>query len=235
MHNITLIATTHSEMGKCNAHELYKIIEEIKPEIIFDELPRENFETLYNESYQARLVNNVLFNQKFIATPIEVQCNIRYKQNYDVDIIPVDIDTSHELSIFKDDIDRMFMAFFKNEEYLKLDAEKEILILQEGFYFLNSAKFLDFQDKKEALEKTLIELDIERDKFTSIYNELYSKQYHNREYAMLNNIYNFSKSNHYNKAVFLIGADHKKSFVQKIAAYEKQTEMHLNWTMFGDK
>ena len=38
MYNITLICTAHKEVGKCNSVELYKIIEEFKPEIIFEEL-----------------------------------------------------------------------------------------------------------------------------------------------------------------------------------------------------
>ena len=47
MYNITLICTVHSETGKCNSRELYKIIEEFKPEIIFEELSL----AAYNQCY----------------------------------------------------------------------------------------------------------------------------------------------------------------------------------------
>lgn len=48
MHNVTLISTSHSENGKCNADELYKIMASIKPEVIFEELPKKRFEEYYN-------------------------------------------------------------------------------------------------------------------------------------------------------------------------------------------
>ncbi len=48
---------------------------------------------------------------------------------------------------------------------------------------------------------------------------------------MLQNIYNYSKENQYNKAVFLIGAEHQRSIVQKIKEHEKLSEIKLNWTM----
>ena len=34
---------------------------------------------------------------------------------------------------------------------------------------------------------------------------------------MINNIYNFSKKNEYNKAIFCIGAEHKLSLIKKIS------------------
>jgi len=52
---------------------------------------------------------------------------------------------------------------------------------------------------------------------------------------MLQNIYNYSKENQYNQAVFLIGARHRKSIMQKIIEYEKISEIKLNWTIYGNK
>ena len=53
-----------------------------------------------------------------------------------------------------------------------------------------------------------------------------------RENAMLENIYKYSKENLYNQAVFLIGADHRKSILQKFIEYEKMSEIKLNWTIW---
>ena len=39
---------------------------------------------------------------------------------------------------------------------------------------------------------------------------------------MLANIYNYSKGNQYNQAVFLIGAEHKKSIMQKNTGIRKE-------------
>src|SRR5690606_24864287 len=129
----------------------------------------------------------------------------------------------------------LFKTFFKYEDYKKLDNEKEALITQEGFHFLNSNKFLDFLEKKENLESNIIESEIEKDRLINIYKLFHTEQYDNREIAMLKNIYNYSKENQYDQAVFLIGAEHKKSIMQKIAEYGKLSDIKLNWTMYGNK
>jgi len=36
VYNITLINSVHKKLGKCNSNELYKIIERIQPEVIFE-------------------------------------------------------------------------------------------------------------------------------------------------------------------------------------------------------
>ena len=49
--NITLLSSFHQELGNCNADELYKIIESLKPDVIFEELPLEIFNTVYEKNY----------------------------------------------------------------------------------------------------------------------------------------------------------------------------------------
>jgi len=43
MHHITFISTIHAEIGKCNAEELYKIIDKLSPEVIFLEAIDETY------------------------------------------------------------------------------------------------------------------------------------------------------------------------------------------------
>ena len=129
----------------------------------------------------------------------------------------------------------MVHTFFKYEDYKKLDNEKDALIAREGFHFLNSNKFLDLLEKKEVMEKNIMESEIQKNRLLDIYKLFHAEQYDNRENAMLENIYNYSKGNQYNQAVFLIGAKHKKSIMRKITEYEKLSEIKLNWTMYGSK
>ena len=49
MNNITLICTVHEEKGICNINELYKIIERINPEIIFEEINPSAFDEYYKD------------------------------------------------------------------------------------------------------------------------------------------------------------------------------------------
>lgn len=47
MYNIILIGTAHIENGQCNSDELYKIIESINPDVIFEEMPSSHFNVYY--------------------------------------------------------------------------------------------------------------------------------------------------------------------------------------------
>lgn len=235
MHNITLIATIHSENGKCNSDELYKLLEDVNPEVIFDELPMHFSEMYYSDSFDMYYANNILLNRRCPVIPLEVKCVKKYKQKYNVKIIPVDIDLRQELPKYQDEISFMILTFLKYEGYKKLNNEKETLIGLEGFHYLNSDKFLDFLDTKEVMEKSIMESDIQKNRLFDIYKLFHAEEYDNRENAMLENIYNYSKGNHYNQAVFLLGAEHKKSIMRKITQFEKLSEIKLNWTMYGNK
>jgi hypothetical protein len=234
MYNITLIGTIHSENGKCNPNELYTILESINPEVIFDELPSHYFDMYFSDSFDMYCVNSVLLNRNTPIAPIEVKCLKKYNQNHNVKILPVDIDVTPKLSKHQDEILFMFQTFFRHEDYKKMDGEKETLIAQEGFNYLNSDIFLDFLERKELMEKNIMKTEIEKDKLLDIYKLFHAEQCDNRENAMLQNIYNYSERNQYDQAVFLIGAEHKKSIIPKITDYEKLSEIKLNWTMYGN-
>ena len=81
--------------------------------------------------------------------------------------------------------------------------------------------------------KNIISIDINKNELFRIHH-LSNKEDDIRENAMLQNIYNYSKENQYNQAVFLLGSGHRKSIVPKIAEYEKLSTIKLNWTMYGD-
>ncbi|MGG7033706.1 MAG: hypothetical protein ACI7YS_00755 [Flavobacterium sp.] len=219
MYNITLIGTQHLESGKCNSDELYKIIESINPDVIFEEMPSSHFNAYYVTKTQRSLESDTI-NQYF--------------KSHNVKIIPVDIDVRQELSKYQNEINFIFHTIFKHEDYLKLDNEKDDLMIQKGFRYLNSDEFLDFLEKKKVIEKQIIESEPDKDRLLNIYKLFHLVQYDSRENAMLQNIYNYSKENQYNQAVFLLGAGHRKSIMKKITEYEKLSGIKLNWTTYGD-
>lgn len=162
IYNITLIGTIHSENGKCNPNELYKILKDIKPEVIFDELPPHHSSVFFSESFDIHCINNMVLNRPSPVIPLEVKSIKKYLQNYDVNIVPVDINIREKMSKHQQEILFMFSTFFKNEDYKMLDAESDAMIAQEGFQFLNSSKFLEFSEKKQFMEKKIIESEIEK-------------------------------------------------------------------------
>jgi hypothetical protein len=235
MYNIILICTAHLENGKCNSDELFDILKEIKPEVIFDELTSEYSDMFYSELFETYSVNCILGNRKAPQVPLEVKSIKKYKQNYDVEIIPVDIDTRQKLAEYQNELNFIFHKLFTHKDYITFDEERETLIANEGFEYLNSDKFLDLSDKMDALENTIVASEIENERLLNIYNLFRIEQKEKRENAMLQNIYIYSQKNQYNQAVFLVGANHKKSIMQKIIDYEELSEIKLNWRMYGSK
>lgn len=244
MHNITIVASIHTEKGKCNSEELYKIIDQINPEIIFEELPIIISDLLYkgkcdfDEYYKIlnyNLANNIVDLIGVLPSseiPLEVNCIRKYLQNHNILNIPVDIVTDPETS---ERIGMMFHEFYKHDDvYKKLVDECELLIEQLGFEFLNSKDYLKIAEKIMLREKQLIDSNnYLKDELINIY-DLFSKEIiDDRENAMLRNIYNFSKENAYNQAVFLIGAGHTKSIMERILKYEITSDVHLNWAKYG--
>lgn len=221
MYNITLIGTFHSENGLCNSDELYKIIEGIKPEVIFEELPSKLFDIIY----KANSLNLPL------DVVTEIKCVKKYVQNHNIKHIPVDIDTRY---ISDKEQNWMFDTFEKYDDYNKIDNDQSLLTAQYGFKFLNSDKCLDLSEQKNIIIKNIIGVDINKNELFRVY-QLFNRQDDTRENAMLQNIYNYSKENQYNQAIFLIGAEHKKSIMQKIIEYEKLFEIKMNWTIYSHK
>lgn len=219
MYNITLISTEHRASGKCNPDELHKIIESINPEVIFEEETNDDtFHKYYNDVQNSSI-------------SLEIQCIKKYLQDHNVKHIPVDIEPNQYLSF--SEWDYMFDTFKKYDVYKKIVKQHCALRDVEGFAYLNSKKCLELFDEMKIAEKQLIEFSgINKNTLLQIH-QLFHKEHDNRENAMLLNIYNYSKENQYDKAVFLLGYAHRKSMMQKIQGNEKKENLKLNWTFYS--
>jgi hypothetical protein len=218
MHNITLICTVHSEIGKCNSDELYKIIDLINPEVIFEELTKDLFDKIYNE--------NILEAEEIL----EIKCIKKYLQNHDIKNIPIDIEVD---SNFSNEINFLFASLKKYNIYNEIEIEQKKMIAKEGFAYLNSENCSKLFEKQRIIEKKLLPFaGINKFKLNNIYKTFYEEQ-DKRENEMLHNIYNYSKENHYNQAVFLIGSAHRNSIIRKVAEYETKEKVELNWSQLN--
>jgi hypothetical protein len=218
MYNITLVSTNHSELGKCNSDELYKIIESIKPDVIFEELSPVLFDMLYNQ-------------KQVINEPLEIKAIKRYLLNYNVRHIPVDIDVSQNLSTR--DIEFMFSEFGKYAIYRQLGEEQNRMAAQDGFAFLNSKKTVEIFAKKRIVEMNLIEFMMTNKTLLGIHKLFYEEQ-DQRELAIIKNIYRYSEENKYNRALFFIGVGHRGPIMKKIKMANEKETVKLNWVFYGD-
>lgn len=218
MYNVTLISTEHRESGKCNSDELHKIIESIRPDVIFEEETNDDtFQKYYNEEDSFK--------------SLEVQCIIKYLQNHDIKHIPVDIGLNQYLT-FRE-WDYMFDAFNKYVAYKQIVKDHCTLRDKEGFAYLNSEKCSELFEKIKITEKQIIEYSgINKNELFRLH-KLFHKEHDYRENAMLLNIYSYSKENQYNQAVFLLGYAHRNSIQQKIKEHETKGILKLNWTIYN--
>lgn len=216
MHNITLVCTFHSEIGKCNAEELYKIIEQINPDVIFEELTPYLHDMVYEKG---------IYDE---SAPLELKCIREYKLKYNIKNIPVDIEVNSTLS---NDVDRMFALFGNYDIYNQLEIEQKKKIERGGFDYLNSDEYSDLVKKQRSIEREIVE-EINKRQLDRIYKSFYN-DIDFREIIMLNTIYAYSEEINYNQAVFLIGAGHRSSIISKIKEYQLKEEIKLNWVFYG--
>lgn len=214
MYNITLIGTIHRELGRCNSDELYKIIQSIRPDIIFEEMSADFFDRVYDKN-------------KNSEGSLEAKSIKRYLQNYDIKHFPVDVDITKNISVR--DYHRMHNAFRQNGIYKKLDDEHCSMIKLNGFLYLNSKESEKMIDKMRVIEKNLMHSMINQNKPINFHKLIYD----NRENKIIENIYNHSKEKQYNQALLLIGVGHRKSIIEKIENYKKEENIELNWTFYG--
>lgn len=219
MYNIVLVCTHHSEFGKCNSDELYKIIESIRPDVIFEELAQDLFDRFYQN-------NNIPFD-----TP-ETRSVKSYIQNHTIRHFPVDINLSDTLSSIE--IKYMFNTFNSYAVYSKIEADQKKFMLQDGYSFLNSKRNEDLNEKKNSVEIKLIEeAQINKERISRIHELFYEVQ-HKREHQIIRNIYNYSEKIVYNQALLLLGSGHRKSIFEKIKKYESENHPKLNWALYGN-
>jgi hypothetical protein len=218
MYNITLVCTHHSELGNANSEELYKIIESIRPDVIFEELPQDLFDMFYKE-------NKIPF-----ETP-ETKSVKRYIKDHTTSHIPVDINGSGTLS--DNEINYLFNELKNYTLYSILHEDQRRSVFEEGYSFLNSKRNEELNEKMKSLEKSIIGFQKNKNQLSRIH-ELFYEAYHRREHEIIKNIYNYSEKIAYNQAVLLLGSGHRKTIFDKIKKYESENRLKLNWALYGN-
>jgi hypothetical protein len=219
MHNITLISTEHRSSGKCNSDELCTILESINPNVIFEEeTDDDKYISYYSDSNSFK--------------SLEVQAIIKHKQKHTIRHIPVDAKPNQYLS-FKE-WDYLFNTFNKYVAYKQIVKDHCALRDKDGFDYLNSKKCAELFVKMKNIERQIIEFSaVDKNELFRIY-ELFHREHDYRENTMLLNIYNFTKENQYNQAVFLLGFAHRNSVEQRIKEFQTKESLKLSWTFYNN-
>lgn len=217
MSNVTIIFTEHMESGNCNSDELFKIIESINPEVIFEEEPNDGkYHSYYSDQDSFK--------------SLEVKTILKYKLNHDIIHIPVDKPINEFVSLHV--LDLLTKKFDGYYNYRKLVKEHCSLRNNYGFDYLNSERCSELFVKMKLTEQQIIFNSVmERNDLHHFYN-LFQQELDARENTMIRNIYNFSNSNKFDQAVFFIGCAHRESIKIKIYDIELKQEFKINWIFY---
>jgi len=212
MYNIILICTAHKEIGKCNSIELHKIIDEFRPEVIFEELSL----AVYDECYG---IKNRL--------TLETSAIKMYLQKQKIVHIPV---VGTELAA---DLDNKFEIMTKNVSYRNLLDKLMTLEAKYGFKFLNSNLCDELFDNIKMLEKLILKNSSDEILFRISQNA--DEIVDTYENEIIKNIYRYSVQNKYKKALMFIGVAHRKSIMKKLQEIDKKENLKLNWTFYNNQ
>lgn len=213
---ITLIGTRHKELGKCNSNELYQILKNLRPDVIFEEMPLKDFDDYYVSKKRSKLESIAIF---------------QYKQDHDTLQIPVDMDDIPK-DEFLDAYENIFKTVYdlKNQyglDFRELTKQVSMHTMQYGFRYLNSIDYANVWEQVfEIIENTLRTINND-----TLFNSLalWKRVNIERENKMLEGIYTFYQNSSFENAVFLIGAYHRKSIIEKIPKVEENRKVNLVW------
>lgn len=209
MHHITFISTIHREIGKCNAEELFKIIEKLSPEVIFLEAVDGTY-----PDYEKYLFSTYgIYNTK-----LEIAAIQKYSLITSFEYVPVCED------FISDDFHRKKNIVCQNKKLQQLIDDFNSLAAKHGFKFLNSPECINLQEEMRALESQIL-TNSDLDRIVKADIDAY-------ENPMIRNIYSYCNNNHFGSAIFMCGAAHRKAIIEKIEKSKTQEHVNLTWTVF---
>jgi hypothetical protein len=112
----------------------------------------------------------------------------------------------------------------QNSELQKLIDNFNALAGKHGFIFLNSLECINLQEEMRLLESRILN-NSDMDKIVKADIDAY-------ENPMIRNIYSYASNNRFTSAIFMCGAAHRKSIIEKIERSKAEEQMTLTWTIF---
>jgi hypothetical protein len=210
MPTITFISTIHKEIGKCNAEELYKIIGKLSPEVIFLEAVNETYSEYENYLFSTFGV----YHQK-----LEISAIQKYNATTSFEYVPVCEGG------MTDAFHRKNRIVCQNKELQKLIDNFNFLAATHGFKFLNSEECINLQEKMRMLETRILN-NSDLDQKVKADIDAY-------ENPMIRNIHSYCNENHFSSAIFMCGAAHRKSIIEKVEKSKTERDVDLTWTIFN--
>lgn len=193
MKKVRIIASFHQEVASFNHLQLLEILKRFSPDIIFEELDKDTYESIYNE-------------QKSFA--LEPKAIFLYLKQFNIAHKPVDTYSFSDSNI-KGYRDVISIIEKINPEYRVLAENQLKKILSGGFKFLNSIENNQMLKCLQQIENDVLE-KINNTNYIDMYKK-WKNITNSREKNFIKNINLNLDTSFYINAVFITGAEHKYS------------------------
>jgi hypothetical protein len=208
MRKISLLFSLHRENGLCNVVELLKTLRAIDPEVVFGEVARSD-----TQFYDPRSLEGAAL-ARFIA--LKPSCRQVPVDRYD---IPPN---------FRPMTDAVFdLVEGTSPEYQELLEKRHQATNVKGFAYLNSDAFTEGMNRMHDIEGETIEKSGNPDLVRAL--ALWRQVMAEREHAMIDNIGRYCRENVFDRGVFLVGAAHRNSILETIAAFSAAYVELIEW------
>ena len=208
---ISLLCTVHEERGKTTSAALYRTLEELKPEVIFLEVPPDRFAEYY--------IDKVSCNLESAAIAL-------YAEKHAVRLVPVDMPTPD--SEFFLNSDRMLEEIAgASSNFRRLRLWFTNYLADYGLPYLNSEHCNKiWSEIYEEMKDTVSRLGSKRlsDLFYA-----WNNINHLRENYILDEVYACFLSEPFDNGVLVIGAAHRKAIMEKTKTPKKIKPGEILW------
>jgi LmbE family N-acetylglucosaminyl deacetylase len=213
---ISLIGTHHAESGAVTVLALLAILERIRPEVVFAEIPRTHIDAWRDGSHGT----------------VESIAVARYADTHAVDVVPVDLPKPED-SFFRDHEEVSRAIERTSPEFRRLvDLNTDRMRLG-GFSYLNSNECIQAWIDIYREELKTIEY-IRNSRLSDIYVQVRDLM-ERRDLEMLRNIRAYCASTARTCGAFLVGAAHRKSLIEKLRAAGETATHRIEWDLGGSQ
>lgn len=214
MYNVAVLFTRHDAIGMCNSDELWKMLQSLQPEVIFEEIGHSVYDQIYVQQNRTTLESN--------AVKLYLLTN-------DVEHIPVDtFDRPDDYYRGRNHLADVLQKYFNKSGRLNRAFNQLVSHASRGgFPFLNSDQYDAMMDELEEVENIILKelADDKLNEMAQFKNEVNSK----RDEVMIDNIYRFAAERTFQTGIFLIGAGHRRSIKSKLDKIAPRYGVEIRW------
>lgn len=193
---LTLVGTVHAETGIATSNELLRMLECLKPNVIFAEIPPSHIDQYCDGSHGT----------------LEAVAVVQYQEGHQFSVIPVDLEKPEEafFSAARDLFDKIERT---SSIYRRLMDQHNFATRTGGFHYLNSDHCI--QAWRDIRGEVLATLDWIGDSRLHEVHSRWEKQNELRDREMVTKISDYADQKSLAQSVFLFGSAHMKSILEK--------------------